>query len=182
MAGDHGDGARVPRSGRTVVACGLAVTACGSGDAERDSAAASTSTTGAPTSSVASTTGAPSTSAASTTTVAASTVAPSAVASSTSAAPTTSTLLSGDIAITGFDYGYLPAPAEVAVGSRLVFDNISDKEVHEIVVWHIPDTETRPVKELLAQPQDEWAFFDGPPRSGVGGRPGGERHRGGDLR
>ena len=43
-------------------------------------------------------------------------------------------------------------PQVAAVGSKLVFNNISEREVHEIVAWRVADTETRPVAQLIALP------------------------------
>jgi len=92
------------------------------------------------------------------TVVASTAVASTVVASTAPAGPA-----SGDIAITGFEYAYGGVPASVLAGSRLVFDNISTTEVHEIVVWRLAAGETRGAKELMALPAEEWTFFDGPP-------------------
>ena len=81
------------------------------------------------------------------TVVASTAVASTVVASTAPAGPA-----SGDIAITGFEYAYGGVPASVLAGSRLVFDNISTTEVHEIVVWRLAAGETRGAKELMALP------------------------------
>ena len=46
-------------------------------------------------------------------------------------------------------------PNEVEAGSELTFTNASDKEPHELVLFHIPDGEERSIDELLALPEAE---------------------------
>lgn len=75
----------------------------------------------------------------------------SADAPSTSAAAGTPTT----IAVTAVDYEYEGIPDEVAVGSELTLHNESTKEVHEMVVFRLPDGETRSGEELSKLPQSE---------------------------
>lgn len=57
--------------------------------------------------------------------------------------------------ITGADYEFRDVPESVEVGTELAFTNVSDEEVHEIVLLKVADDETRPLNELLALPEDE---------------------------
>jgi hypothetical protein len=53
------------------------------------------------------------------------------------------------VEITARDYSYEGLPDHVAVGSELTLKNASQKEVHEIVVFRLPDTERRTGAELM---------------------------------
>jgi hypothetical protein len=46
-------------------------------------------------------------------------------------------------------------PGTVASGSTLQFTNTSSKELHEMVVIHLPDSEKRPVSELIKLSDEE---------------------------
>ena len=60
-----------------------------------------------------------------------------------------------EVEITGIDYAFEGAPETAAAGTRLVFTNGSEKEAHEMVLMRIKDGEERPLKDLLALPQEE---------------------------
>ncbi len=49
------------------------------------------------------------------------------------------------------------------LGSTIAFSNDSEGEVHEIVLFKLPDDEERPVSELLALPQEEVGMVTGAP-------------------
>ncbi len=73
---------------------------------------------------------------------------------------------SGDDAllITGADYEFRGVPETAEVGTELAFTNVSDEEVHEIVLLKVADDESRPLNELLALPEaerDAIAMFQG---------------------
>ena len=57
--------------------------------------------------------------------------------------------------ITGADYEFRDVPESVEAGTELAFTNVSDEEVHEIVLLKVADDETRPMNELLALPENE---------------------------
>jgi len=63
-----------------------------------------------------------------------------------------------DVVVVGVDYAYEDLPAEIAAGSTIGLVNDSDVEAHELVVFRLPDDETRPVEEV-------WPTFEptGPP-------------------
>jgi len=59
------------------------------------------------------------------------------------------------VTVDGVDYGFENLPAEITAGTMLSFQNVSDKEFHEMVVIRIPDEETRSVEELVALTEEE---------------------------
>ena len=62
------------------------------------------------------------------------------------------------------DYKFESIPDEFAAGTQLTLTNASDKEIHELVAVRLPDTEKRPVAELMALPEAELgALFAGEP-------------------
>ena len=78
----------------------------------------------------------------------------------TAASPETTTAHSahtGDdapvIAVNAVDYAFEDLPATITAGTALGLTNSSTKELHEIVAFRIPDTETRSVDELMALPR-----------------------------
>lgn len=56
--------------------------------------------------------------------------------------------------ITGADYEFRGVPETAEVGTELAFTNVSEEEVHEIVLLKVDD-ESRPLNELLALSEDE---------------------------
>jgi hypothetical protein len=99
--------------------------------------------------------------------------APTTVSPATTAgAPVTTTdhsAHSGDdapvIAVDAVDYSFQDLPATVAAGTTLSLTNNSAAELHEIVAFRLPDTETRSIAELMALPEAELepAIAVGPP-------------------
>jgi len=86
------------------------------------------------------------------------------------------TTTEGDtVTVTGVDYKFEDLPDEIAVGTKVEFKNSSAKEVHEFVAIKIPDSETRPVSELvkLSESESEAIFGAGPPAVGLLAPPGG---------
>jgi len=57
--------------------------------------------------------------------------------------------------VTAADYAFQNLPESVDAGTTLELTNSSDKEVHEMVVIRIPDSEQRPVRELVNLPEAE---------------------------
>jgi hypothetical protein len=53
------------------------------------------------------------------------------------------------------DYAFVDLPRTVAAGSKLELTNTSNKELHEMVVIHLPDSEKRPVSELIKLSDEE---------------------------
>lgn len=91
-------------------------------------------------------------------------------ASSTSAA-------GGDaktVTVTAMDYAYSGDFATIDAGTKLQLKNESTKELHELVAFAIPATETRPVGELLQLPEAELeALVAGEPATVIIAPPGG---------
>ena len=52
-------------------------------------------------------------------------------------------------------YKFESIPDEFPAGTQLTLTNASDKETHELVAGRLPDTEERPVAELMALPEAE---------------------------
>jgi uncharacterized cupredoxin-like copper-binding protein len=57
--------------------------------------------------------------------------------------------------VIGADYAFRGLPKEVKAGSTLVLTNESPRELHELVAVRLPDSEKRPVSELLKLPEDQ---------------------------
>lgn len=69
------------------------------------------------------------------------------------------------VTVTAVDYAFNGLPKTVSVGTRLEFENVSDKELHELVAIRLNDDEERSVAELVKLPEEEAqsAFAPGPP-------------------
>jgi hypothetical protein len=131
---------RLLTAGAALTAVTLIVAGCG------DSDAATTTSTGAP----------PTTTAPTTTDAPATTAAPT----TTAAAPTTTAVAGPEpVVVTAVDYDYVGLPDRVAAGTRLILENDSAGEAHELVVIRLPDDETRSVEELVQLPPEELAAF-----------------------
>ncbi len=77
------------------------------------------------------------------------------------------------VEVTAVDYAYEGLPATVAAGSQLALTNTSTEELHEMVVFRLPDDEARPVAEILALPEDEaGAMLGGEPAAVILAPPG----------
>ncbi|MGH9153961.1 MAG: hypothetical protein ACRD03_16585 [Acidimicrobiales bacterium] len=61
----------------------------------------------------------------------------------------------GTVTVTAVDYSFEGLPDEVDAGTRVVLENGSTRELHEFVAIRIPDSETRPVSELVQLPEAE---------------------------
>ena len=57
--------------------------------------------------------------------------------------------------VTAADYSFQNLPNEVDAGTEFKLTNSSTTELHEMVVIRIPDSETRPVAELVRLPESE---------------------------
>lgn len=76
--------------------------------------------------------------------------------------------------VTANDYRFDNLPGSVKPGTRLTFKNGSTKEIHEMVISRLPDTEQRSVEELLKLPESQLdALFTGPPAAVLITPPGG---------
>ena len=72
---------------------------------------------------------------------------------------------SGDpVMVEASDYKFEAIPDEFPAGTQMTLTNKSDKELHELVAFRVPDAEKRPVAELMALPEAELgALFAGDP-------------------
>lgn len=92
----------------------------------------------------------------------------------------TTTTAAGDtvdtVTVTAVDYSFEGLPDEVDAGTRVVLKNASTRELHEFVAFRIPDSETRPVSELVQLPESELGalFGSAPPATVLLAPPGGE--------
>ncbi|MBT8198086.1 MAG: hypothetical protein KJP12_02920 [Acidimicrobiia bacterium] len=66
---------------------------------------------------------------------------------------------SGTIEVTAIDYGYVDLPPVVKAGSTFTLKNVSGTELHEFVALRLPDSETRTVEQLVADPASLEALF-----------------------
>lgn len=78
------------------------------------------------------------------------------------------------VAVTAADYSFTGMPATVRPGTVFTLTNTSTKEIHELVAVRLPDSERRPVEELVRLPQDQFgALSPGPPAAVLIAPPGG---------
>lgn len=78
------------------------------------------------------------------------------------------------ITVTAVDYRFEDLPARIDAGTTLKLTNASDGEIHEMVVFRIPDGEQRPVDQLIRLPESEQAaIFSGEPAMVLLAPPGG---------
>ncbi len=76
--------------------------------------------------------------------------------------------------VTAADYSFQNLPKEVDAGTTFKLENSSTRELHELVLIRIPDTETRPVTELVKLPESELGrLFAGDPAMVLLKPPGG---------
>lgn len=91
----------------------------------------------------------------------------------TTQAPTT-VAPPGEVEITLVDFAFQGLPASVPAGTRLTVKNDSTAELHEIVVFKLPEGETRSAAELSQlSPHDLEHAFGGPPVAVLLQAPGG---------
>jgi hypothetical protein len=68
------------------------------------------------------------------------------------------------VEVTAVDYGYEDVPTSVAAGTQLSLTNASDKEIHELVAFLLPEDEDRSAEEIAGLPEAELgALFQGAP-------------------
>lgn len=68
------------------------------------------------------------------------------------------------VTVTAADYKFEGLPSALAVGSEIALTNSSAKELHEMVVIKLPDTEKRSAEELAKLPMDQLeSLLTGPP-------------------
>lgn len=76
--------------------------------------------------------------------------------------------------VTAADYSFQNLPKEVDAGTTLKLVNSSTKELHEMVIIKLADTEKRPAADLVKLPQSEQeALSQGPPAAVLLAPPGG---------
>jgi len=76
--------------------------------------------------------------------------------------------------VTAVDYKFENLPKSVKSGTKLALKNESPKELHEMVLARLPDTEKRPLADLVKLPEGELdALFQGPPAAVLLRPPGG---------
>jgi len=79
----------------------------------------------------------------------------------------------GTKTVTAVDYRYKDLPKSVKSGTTLTLKNDSAKELHEMVVFRLPDGEQRSVDDLVKLPEDQQeALFQGPPAAVLLAPPG----------
>ena len=68
------------------------------------------------------------------------------------------------VMVEAYDYKFEAIPDDFPAGVQLTLTNLSNKEVHELVAFRLPDAETRPVADLMALPEAELGgLFGGEP-------------------
>lgn len=80
----------------------------------------------------------------------------------------------GTVEVTAVDYGFVGIPTSLPAGSELRLTNSSEREVHEIVLFRLPEGETRSAQELLMLPEEEGGQVTGRPRGVTVALPGEE--------
>lgn len=81
--------------------------------------------------------------------------------------------VSQTIDVTAIDYGYTGLPASVAAGSKFTLRNNSDTQLHELVAIRLPDSESRPIDDLMALPEQELGqLLSGEPATVILAEPG----------
>jgi hypothetical protein len=68
------------------------------------------------------------------------------------------------IEVTAVDYGYEDLPESVSAGTQLTLTNSSDKELHELVAFLLPEDEDRSIDDIAKLPEAELGrLFAGEP-------------------
>ncbi|MBK6503424.1 MAG: hypothetical protein IPG03_14065 [Candidatus Microthrix sp.] len=82
----------------------------------------------------------------------------------------------GEVTVVASDYMFEGLPKSVPAGTKLVMENQSKKELHEMVVVRFPDDEKRSIDEIAKLPEAEVdaIFGGGPPETVQLQAPGGE--------
>jgi hypothetical protein len=99
------------------------------------------------------------------------------IAPTTPIATSTATTTSADapaVAVTAVDYRFEGLPSAATPGTQMILSNRSVAELHELVALRIPDSERRPVSELvqLAENELDSIFGSGPPATVIVAPPG----------
>jgi hypothetical protein len=83
----------------------------------------------------------------------------------------------GVLTVTMVDFAYEGLPESVPAGTRLAIENDSEAELHELIVFKLPDDEERSIEELIALPEEEAdaVLGGGPPAAVLLAPPGGEQ-------
>lgn len=68
-----------------------------------------------------------------------------------------------EITVDGVDYGFENLPESVPAGTKLSFRNTAETELHEMVVFRLPDDNTTPLAELVELPAEELTPILGAP-------------------
>ena len=89
-------------------------------------------------------------------------------------ATTTTEAAAESVQVTLIDYGFKDLPDTVEAGTTFTVKNESTVELHELVAFKIPESETRSAEEILSLPEAEGqAALGGPPAAVLIGPPGG---------
>jgi hypothetical protein len=78
------------------------------------------------------------------------------------------------VEVTAVDYAFEGLPESIEAGTRLTLTNSSTAELHELVAFLLPATESRSVEEIAALPEAELeGLFSGEPAAVLLAPPGG---------
>lgn len=77
------------------------------------------------------------------------------------------------VEVTMLDYAFEGLPASVPTGTRLAVTNAAGAELHEVVLFHLPDDEDRELADLAALAPDDLLAALGEPHSVLLAAPGG---------
>jgi len=96
---------------------------------------------------------------------------------SSSSTTTTATADPGDsghdhVEVGAVDFSFEDLPSSIDAGTQLTLRNDADRELHELVAFHLPDDEKRPVAELLKLPESELMPMLGAPSTVLLAAPG----------
>ena len=70
---------------------------------------------------------------------------------------------SDKVTVTAVDYRFENLPESVKAGTTLTLRNSSSKELHELIVVKLPDTEKRSAEELIKLPEAQFEAISEPP-------------------
>ncbi|HPU39370.1 MAG TPA: hypothetical protein PLS63_07340 [Microthrixaceae bacterium] len=98
---------------------------------------------------------------------------------STTAASSSTTAAGGaghdHVEVTAVDFSFEDLPSTIPAGTRLSLRNNAPRELHELVAFHLPADESRPVAELLKLPEAELTALLGAPSTVLLAPPGGDQ-------
>ena len=87
-----------------------------------------------------------------------------AVATPPTTAPADRDVEGETVEVSAVDYGFVGIPTSLPAGSELSLTNDSEGEVHEIVLFRLPEGETRSAQEILMLGEEEVGKITGPPQ------------------